>query len=340
MTSLFNERNGVILAFIVALVFPLISNNNYHLYIISLAFIWAIGVYGLNMIGGFTGQLSLAHAGFFAIGAYGVGLLTVDYGMNFWLALVLALIITVVIGFLIGLIALRTKEHFFAIYTLCVGYIIYLVIYKTDAITHGVRGVIGIPNPTAIGPISFISPIAKYYLMLFFLVVTIFAVKRIIHSLVGRTFIAIRNSEELAQAIGISTMRNKLISFVISTFFAGLGGGLYASFVRFLGPELAYISITFEMLTFLLVGGIGSLAGPIIGTLLVTIITQSLQFLQDYRMIIYGPILIFIIVFYPWGIAGKYQEWKMHREIEKLKKEQIELMQKQAQQGGVPNVKG
>ena len=99
------------------------------------------------MIGGYTGQLSLAHAGFFAIGAYSLGMLTVKAEMNFWLALVLACVITTVIGCLIGLIALRTKEHFFAIYTLCVGYIIYLVIYKWEGLTEGVRGLIGIPAP-------------------------------------------------------------------------------------------------------------------------------------------------------------------------------------------------
>ena len=106
----------------------------------TLSFIWMIGVYGLNLLAGYTGYLSLAHAGFFAIGAYSLGLLTVKAEMNFWLALPLSLVITAVIGFFVGIISLRTKEHFFAIYTLCVGYIIYLVIDKWDSLTEGVRG--------------------------------------------------------------------------------------------------------------------------------------------------------------------------------------------------------
>lgn len=317
MATVFNPRNRVILILALALLFPIITNNQYYLQVMIQAFIWAIAVYGLNVIVGYTGQLSLAHAGFFAIGAYSVGLLTVKLGLNFWVALLAACIITSIIGLLIGLASLRTKEHYFAIYTLCVGYIIYLIIYKWDDLTGGVRGLIGIPSPAPIGPIQFNTLFSQYYLMLFFLIVTIFVVRRIAISLTGRTYMAIRNSEELAQTIGISTMKNKLVSFVISTFFAGLAGGLYASFIRFIGPEVAYITMIFDYLMFLLVGGIGTLVGPLLGTLLITWISQSLQFLADYRMLIFGPILVLLIVFYPYGIVGGYLQWKMKRQLKK-----------------------
>jgi branched-chain amino acid transport system permease protein len=322
MAAILTKRNGIILLLLVAVVFPLITQNQYYKQVMTLAFIWAIAVYGLNIIAGFTGQLSLAHAGFFAIGAYSVGLLTVKAGLNFWLALLAACIITSFIGLLIGLVALRTKEHFFAIYTLCVGYIIYLVIYKWDSLTEGVRGLIGIPAPSAIGPLTFDSLQSQYYLVLGFLVLTIFIVRRIVHSLSGRTFIAIRNSEELAQTIGISTMTNKLLAFVLSTFFAGLAGGLYASFLRFIGPDISYITMTFDMLIYLLVGGIGTLAGPLVGTLLIIWISQALQFLQDYRMLIFGPVLVLLIVFYPRGLVGAYLELKMKGIFKKVKKEE------------------
>lgn len=300
-----------------AILFPFLTQNQYYLHIFSLAFIWAIAVYGLNLIGGFTGQLSLAHAGFFGVGAYATGLLTVKGGMNFWLALVLATLITVILGFLIGLIALRTKEHFFAIYTLCVGYIIYLVIYKWEALTEGVRGLIGIPAPSPIGPLTFDTPRAQYYLLLSFLVLVIFLMKRILNSLIGRTYMAIRNSEDLAQTIGINTMKHKLVSFTLSTFFAGLAGGLYASFVRFIGPDISYINITFDMLTYLIVGGIGTISGPLIGTILVVWVSQYLQFLQDYRMLIFGPLLVSLIIFYPRGIAGGIEDWLKRRKAKK-----------------------
>lgn len=317
MEKVLTNRNLSMLLLAIAILFPLFTDNQYVLHIFSLTFIWTIAVHGLNLIGGFTGQLSLAHAGFFGIGAYSVGLLTVKMGLNFWLALVLGLIITTAIGFVIGLVALRTKEHFFAIYTLCVGYIIYLLLYKWEELTEGVRGLIGIPVPAPIGPITFDTPRNQYYLLLFFLVLVIFLMHRIMNSIIGRTYIAIRNSEELAETIGIATMKQKMVSFVLSTFFAGLSGGLYAAFVRFIGPDISYISVTFDMLMYLIVGGMGTLSGPLIGTLLIVWISQYLQFLQNYRMLIFGPLLTLLIIFYPRGIAGGYQMWRAKRLIKK-----------------------
>ncbi|ESU33630.1 hypothetical protein G3A_05355 [Bacillus sp. 17376] len=324
MEKIINKRNIILALVVFAIFFPFVTQNDYFIHIMTLSFIWMIGVYGLNLLAGYTGYLSLAHAGFFAVGAYSLGILTVKAQMNFWLAFVLALIITSVLGFLIGLIALRTKEHFFAIYTLCVGYILYLVIDKWDSLTEGVRGLIGIPAPGNIGPISFETPLSQYYLVLAILLVVILIVYRIVHSLTGRTYIAIRNSENLAQTIGISTMKNKLEAFVLSTFFAGLSGALYASFVRFIGPDIGNIVITFDLLTYLLIGGIGTLSGPIVGTVLVVWISQQLQFLQDYRMLIFGPILTLLVIFYPRGIAGSISGWKAKRAERKLAKAQMD----------------
>ncbi|MBS4211419.1 MULTISPECIES: branched-chain amino acid ABC transporter permease [Neobacillus] len=304
MSAVLNKRNIIILFVLVSLVFPLITTNTYLIHVMTLAFIWMIGVYGLNLLAGYTGYLSLAHAGFFAIGAYGLGILTVKAHMSFWLAFVLSLLITGLLGLIVGLIALRSKEHFFAIYTLCLGYIIYLVIDKWESLTEGVRGLIGIPAPQGFGPIKFETEKSHYYLVLFFLLLVILVMYRIVHSLSGRSFIAIRNSEDLALTIGISTARNKLTVFVLSTLFAGLSGALYASFVRFIGPDIGNTAVIFDMLTYLIVGGIGTLTGPLIGTLLVIWLSQLLQDFQQYRMLIFGPLLTLLVIFYPRGIVG------------------------------------
>lgn len=309
------QRIAILVLILLAIIFPIISQNDYFIHVMTLSFIWMIGVYGLNLLAGYTGYLSLAHAGFFAIGAYSIGLLTVKAEMNFWPALLLSLVITGVIGFFVGLISLRTKEHFFAIYTLCVGYIIYLVIDKWDSLTEGVRGLIGIPAPANIGPLSFETLQSHYYLVLFFLLLVVLIMYRIVHSLSGRTYIAIRNSEDLAQTIGISTMKNKLTVFVISTVIAGLSGALYASFVRFIGPDIGSVAIVFDFLTYLLVGGIGTLSGPIVGTILIVVLSQRLQFLQDYRMLVFGPVLTLLIIFYPRGIVGAVANWTQKRNV-------------------------
>ncbi|WP_431027125.1 branched-chain amino acid ABC transporter permease [Lysinibacillus sp. LZ02] len=307
MSKLLNKRMGIILLLILAILFPVVfAENRYVLHIMTLAFIYTIAVYGMNILAGYTGQLSLAHAGFFAIGAYMVGILTTKGGLNFWLALLLSIVFTMVIGLALGLIALRTKEHFFAIYTLIAGYLIYLLIDKWEDLTGGVRGLIGIPVPNAIGPIEFNSPIVMYYLVLFFLVLSIFIVVRIVYSLTGRTYIAIRNSEELAQTIGINTRINKLISFVLSVGFAGLAGGLYAALTRFLGPEIAGTTMVFTFLMYLIVGGIGTLVGPLVGTMLFMGLEQYLHGFQEHRMLIFGPILTLVVIFYPTGLVGAY----------------------------------
>jgi branched-chain amino acid transport system permease protein len=272
-----------------------------------------IATVGLNLITGYTGQFNLAHAGFMAVGAYTVGILTVDHGVPFWIAFALSGVVAAALGFFIGIVSLRLKGHYFSIFTLCVGYIMYLVIEKWESLTHGTVGIIGIPAPSPIGPLEFESPRALYYLVLFFLVIGMWAMHRIVHSLLGRTFEAIRNSEELAESLGINLMRNKVLAFMLSVFYAGMAGGLYAGFVRFLGPGVAAVEHTFDMTMYMLVGGIGTLLGPLLGALIMPWLTQYLQFLQEYRFVVFGPILILLVIFVPHGIVGTWLQWRARR---------------------------
>ncbi|WP_321889881.1 branched-chain amino acid ABC transporter permease [Paraburkholderia bannensis] len=298
---------GWIALFAAGLVLPFLVRNDYSLTVMSTAYIFALATVGLNLLTGYTGQFNLAHGGFMAVGAYTVGILTVDYQVPFWAAFALAGVLSVVLGFFVGIVSLRLKGNYFAIFTLCVGYIIFLVIEKWDSVTHGVVGIIGIAAPPDIGPISFESPRALYYLTFAFLAAGMWLMHRIVHSLVGHTFVAIRNSEHLAQALGIDLMRNKMLAFLISTFYAGIAGGLYAGFVRFLGPDLANISHTFDMTMYAVVGGIGTLVGPLLGAIALPWLTQSLQFMQDYRFLVFGPLLIALLIFLPRGLVGLYQ---------------------------------
>jgi branched-chain amino acid transport system permease protein len=307
------QRSAFGILLVVAIVFPLVAANDYYVYVMSLAYIMGIAAIGLNLILGYTGQLNLAHAGFMAVGAYTVGILTVDHGVPYWIAFVLAGIVSAALGFVAGLVSLRLKTHFFAIFTLCVGFIIYLVIEKWDGLTHGTVGLMGVPAPPGFGPIRFDTTWSQYYLVLFFCVLSLWLMNRIVNSLLGRAFIAVRNSEDLAEALGIPLMRTKVLAFVLSTFYAGIAGALYAGFVRFLGPGIALESHTFDMIAFILVGGIGTLFGPLLGAVLLTWITQSLQFLQDYRMIVFGPLLILLVMFMPQGLIGLYRERQARR---------------------------
>lgn len=298
------KKLALAVVLVVALLVPWVVQNAYILGVIIQACIFAIAVYGLNVLLGYTGLLTLGHAGFFGIGAYTVGILTVDYGVSFWISFALAVVVASVLGFLIGLFALRTRDEYFAIFTLAVGFVIFLVIDRWESLTGGPRGLIGVPYPEGIGPVQFDRPEAIYYLVLAFLILTIYASVAIAHSLVGRTFMAIRNSEELAASTGINVGRNKQLSFTISTGIAGLAGGLYATYIGFLGPAIVNVGTTFEMLMFLLVGGIGSISGPLTGSILVTTMFESFQRFEGYRLVILGPVVIFILIFFPRGLAG------------------------------------
>jgi branched-chain amino acid transport system permease protein len=306
-------KPGWALLFALGLAFPFLAKNDYHLTVMSTAYIFALATVGLNLITGYTGQFNLAHSGFMAVGAYTVGILTVDHQVPFWIAFALSGVVAAALGFFVGLVSLRLKGHYFSIFTLCVGYIMYLLVEKWESLTHGTVGIMGIPAPV-IGSMTFDTPRAQYYLVYFFLVAGVWVMHRIVSSLLGRTFMAIRNSDELAESLGINLMRNKILAFMLSVFYAGLAGGLYAGFVRFLGPGLAGVEHTFDMTMYMLVGGLGTMLGPLLGALTVPWLTQYLQFLQEYRFIVFGPILVLLVIFLPHGIVGTYMGWRMRRE--------------------------
>jgi len=308
-----NARVGWTVLLLLGLVFPFLAGNDYHLTVMSTAYIYVLATLGLNLITGYTGQYNLAHAGFMAVGAYTVGILTVDYQVPFWIAFALSGPAAAFLGFFIGVVSLRLKGHYFSIFTLCVGYILFLVIEKWESLTHGTVGIIGIPAPGAIGPLTFDSPRALYYLVFFFLVVGSWVMHRIVRSLLGRTFMAIRNGDDLAESLGINLMRNKLLAFMLSVFYAGVAGGLYAGFVRFLGPGIAGVEHTFDMTMYMLVGGIGTLLGPVLGGITVPWITQTLQWLQEYRFLVFGPILVLLVIFVPHGIVGTFVAWRARK---------------------------
>ena len=307
---------------VIALVLPLIITNRYYAQVITMSLLFAIGALSLNLIMGFTGQASLAHGGFFAIGAYGVAILTYTLGWNFWLALPAASLLAAFVGFLVGMPALRTRGAYFAITTMCLGEIIYLIAGNWMELTGGHNGIVGIPVPSPIfipglGQLTFQSQIPQYYLVLFFLMLTLFVMYRLTKSLRGMTFLATAINEDLAEAVGINIFRTKLLSFVVSNFFAGLAGGIYASLIGSISPSVASLTMTFNFIMYILLGGITTLAGPIIGAFIIPILLEYLQFLQDYQMILFGFLLIVVIIYFPAGFMGLYT--KVRDKIKKSK---------------------
>jgi branched-chain amino acid transport system permease protein len=291
---------------------PIFVKAKYPLHLLIMVGIWSIAASGLNLILGYTGQASLGHAAFFGIGAYASALLMIRAGFSFWLALPLASLVAAFFGFLIGLPALRTRGSYFAIATLGFNLIVTIIIEHWEGLTQGGAGISGIPKPEAIhlpfgGKVAFTSMAAQYYLVLFFLTLTLVLIHRLIRSPVGKTYMAIRGGEALAESLGVHPLWNKLVSFTTSAFFAGLAGTLYASYHGFISPDTSNFHIGFDLLIYLLVGGVATLPGPIIGAIIMTIIPETLQFLLEYRIIFYGAFLVVIVIFLPRGLVGLWR---------------------------------
>jgi branched-chain amino acid transport system permease protein len=271
-----------------------------------MACIWAILAVSLNLIVGYTGQISIAHGAFFGIGAYTSALLVLKLKFSFWLALPLAGIVSCLFGFVVGYPILRLKGAYFAIASMCFGLVINVIITHWIGLTRGTMGLPGIPAPNPIplpgvGPLTFDSMTSKYYLILAFLFLTTFIIRRIVNSRLGRSFIAISQDEILAESIGVYLMRYKVVAFTIGAFFAGISGSLYSIFFGFISPEVSSLDISFNSLVFVIVGGAGTMLGPILGAFFLTILPEALQVLKELRLVIFGGILVLTIIYLPRG---------------------------------------
>ncbi|WP_114203292.1 branched-chain amino acid ABC transporter permease [Janibacter anophelis] len=315
MTSILNPRLiGVAVIAIAFLAAPLlVEGQPYLLRIVTTAAIYAIAAYGMNIILGLTGQLSLAHGAFFGVGAYIVGLATTDHDWSFWSSFAVAVLVTTVLGYASGLIALRTQGAYFAIFTMALGFLIYIIVIRWESVTHAHSGVSGIKLPENIGPLDFSDPVVLYYLVLVFLAGAAYTTHAILRSSAGRSLVAIRTSEDLAKSIGVNVGVSKQLAYTASAGTAGLAGGLFATLNGFIGADSASIDLTFQFLLFLLIGGMGTVMGPIVGSVLVAFLFELLQDLESYRFIVLGPIIVLLVIFAPRGIVGYLNEFLASR---------------------------
>jgi branched-chain amino acid transport system permease protein len=266
--------------------------------------IFIILTLSLNLVTGYTGQFCLGWAAFYAVGAYTSALLTMKLKLTFWLAMPLGGLMAMVFGVLLGIPTMRLRDIYLAITTLGFGEIIRLVALNWESLTRGSMGLPGIPSP-AIGSYEFTSNIPYYYLILALVLFTVFAIRRIIDSRVGRALIAIREDELAAKAMGIDTTAYKILAFAVGAFFAGLAGSFYAHYTSFIDPHTFSFIESIIILAMVVLGGMGSIYGSIAGAILLTIIPEVFRGASEYRLIIFGLIMMAVMLIRPQGIFGK-----------------------------------
>jgi len=293
----------VILLFLV----PTIIKGEYNIMLFDQVMIFTIIVLGLNFITGLTGQTNLGVAGVFAVGAYTSALLNTRFGMSPWLTLLASLGTGLLVGAILGYPSLRIKGKYLALTTIGFGEIVRLMLNNMTTVTGGPQGV------AAIQPYYFFGMRIKterefYYLLLVFCILAVIIASRIIHSKWGRAFKAIRDNEQAVESCGISLAEVKVKAFITSTAFASVAGAFYAHLIGYINPSNFTIDLSVKFLMMLILGGIGTVPGCIIGSVVITLLPEYLRFLQDYYWLIFSAIVFIFILKWPSGIVSIFQK--------------------------------
>jgi branched-chain amino acid transport system permease protein len=313
------------LAFIALLVvLPLILNaagSRNWVTFLNFTFLTIIAVLGLNVITGMSGQISLGHSAFIIVGGYGVAVLTVQLGWNYWPALVVSVIITGILGLLVATPALRLKGFYVAVVTLAFFFILQFVIKSLD-ITGSIYGLVGIPRP-AIGGLQIRTDTNWYYLLLAFTVLSVIASANIVRSRYGRAFLAVRDNDITTSSLGINVPFTKLRAFFIGSLFAGLAGGLWASYISVIRLDQFTIWDSIWYIGMIIIGGAGSTAGTIMGVVFLRLVSQILHVIGSGNLIalsssdsiyltygIFGLIIILFVTFRPYGLMSLWLKFK------------------------------
>ena len=293
-----------------AVTVPLWLPNPYYLHVLIMAGIFAILALSLNLLLGYTGQLSLGHAAFFGIGAYASALLTLRSGWSVWLGLAAGTLAAALAGWAIGRLALKLRGAYFVLVTISFAGVIALVSVNWMDLTNGPLGLPGVPAPE-LGPWSLRGKPAYYYLVLAALALVYLVCHRLVHSRIGRALVALRENEALAESVGVDGTRYLVLATVVSAGMAGLAGGLYAHYTRFVSPEVFLFTYTVTMVIMVVAGGKGTLAGPLVGALLFTALPEALRAATSWQwqMLAYGVILVVLVFFLPRGIVPTVAAW-------------------------------
>jgi branched-chain amino acid transport system permease protein len=261
--------------------------------------------------------MPLSHIGIWAVGAYSSAIFSTKVGMSVWLTIIIGALVAALFSYVIGLLSFRVKGHYFAILTLAFSEILIIIARNWVNLTGGAMGIVGIPTPRIHIPgildFSFSSRISFYYLFLAVTLGVLFFLWRLIHSPLGRAFIAIREDETLAQFMGLKSMNFKLLSFCISGCITGLSGALFSHYQQILGPSNFAFAYLAQVLAVIMVGGSRTFWGPVIGCIILVPLPELLRLFERYRHLVFGALLIITIIYAPKGLVGFFEDFREKR---------------------------
>lgn len=303
-----------ILVVVILFILPLIADE-YILYVMILTLLYSMLAASYDLVLGYSGQLSFCQGAFYGIGAYASALLTTKLGLSFYEAIILSIAIVSVVAAAVGFPALRLRGAYFAVTTFFLAHFVYLIFLNEVELTGGPLGLRGIrpPEPLNIpllGTIDFSSTNVYYYFVLIIFLLSVYMLYRLVNSNIGKILISIREDEDLAEALGINTAVYKLFAFVVGAIVAGVAGALFAHYFRLLHPT-TFSWLTSEMVVIItIVGGAGTLIGPILGAGLVMFVLELLRFAPELRYVLWAAALIALLVFEPKGLVGLLKRYR------------------------------
>ena len=307
-SPLLSRRMGLLLAIIAIAVLPLIFNDTYWRTNLTICAINVLLALGLDFILGYTGQLNLGHSAFYGLGAYVSTLLIVKLGVPFWMAFVAGVAFSGIAGMFLSLFAVRLRGHYLAIASLGFAVIIHQILLNWISLTQGPLGIYGIAPPPALAipglsVIDFRNLAAFFYLVSGFTLLIYLLLDQLVRSPIGETLTAIREDEVSAASLGINGAAWKVFAFGVGAAVGGAAGCFYASFVGTLVPDAFFVTEAFNILAMVIVGGMGTLIGPVFGAILLTLLPEVLRGIGDLRLVVYGAALTFVVLFMPGGLV-------------------------------------
>jgi branched-chain amino acid transport system permease protein len=323
--------------FAIFLLFPfsLFKYTKYILFLVNMTAIGVIGALGLNILTGYTGLISLGQAGFMGVGAYTVAILSTKVGLPFWFNLPAAGIVTTIVGILAGTPSLRLKGFYLAMATLASEFLLEYVFKNWESLTQGVQGLF--ITPPLIFGVHMNNDRLFYFFAVSLAVLAVFCTRNLFRTRVGRAFIAIRDRDIAAELIGINVFKYKLVSFAISSFYAGVAGGLWCYYMTIINPEAFQLTISIDYVAMIIVGGMGTLFGPVYGAIFVVLLPEVIQRVMEalqpilhltytfeaFKQIIFGFIIVIFLIFEPRGLSEVFSKLR-ERAVGRKRKEVAE----------------